>query len=348
MIKENFNKIISYHFSDLLPYECNFCILNFDCRLQRNAHIRNHFKQKYCIVCEQNLIKIGDDWYELRLHIDKTCNNGEKSGENDFNECIGNQEIQSTYTEEDVTNILPSKEGTLFVAMPDETEFAEPEIKIEFQDISEQIETQENTETNDNESIINEPGPEDSNNDKPVKSNATGKIECDICKKMLTKSSINNHKKIVHQKQKLFKCDICDKSLSAKILLKLHMSKHTGIFEFICSYCGRGFNTKHNFNLHLNTHTGNRPFVCTICGRAFKQDSPFRQHMLAHQNIKPYKCKGDGCDKAYAHLTDLKRHHFKHHGIYDKEIICPLCSKQFGETRSLRSHLKSHKHMPVA
>lgn len=330
-----------------MHYECNFCILNFDCRSDRNAHIKNHFKQKYCAACGKTLIEIGDIWYEFRIHIDDGCGYGkELKAERDY----GTQLFQPHLTDADARNKVSEEQTSVdyyeqymspVVTMSEDVEAVQAEIKIEIEEFPAVDEIETNAETDTGHPVVTETTARKTG--KPEKPDSNAKVECEICGKLLTKTSLKTHKKVIHENQKLFTCEMCGKSFSNKTLLKAHMNVHMGVFDFICPYCGRGFNTKSNFNIHLNSHTDNRPFVCSICGKAYKQDSPYRQHMLAHNNIKPYKCRGEGCDKMYSHFTDLKRHEFKYHGIYQKEIFCPVCSKQFGENKSLRSHLKSHK-----
>lgn len=171
----------------------------------------------------------------------------------------------------------------------------------------------------------------------------TEKLNCDVCNKLFANhKTLQNHKNNIHNYEKSFKCDVCNKQFAKLTFLNSHKRRHFEAFEFICNYCGRGFYSKHNLENHMNVHTGFRPYSCNECGKTFKQYGVLRTHLLTHKNIKPFKCKVEGCDRAYSHGTDLKRHRFSVHGLCEKEYICTICSKVYAENKSLKKHMESH------
>ena len=77
------------------------------------------------------------------------------------------------------------------------------------------------------------------------------KVECEICGKVLAKSSYAAHKTDVHGNHPpvILKCKICHKELSKRSLNK-HMKGVHGDAIHACSKCGKGFTLKHTRKLH--------------------------------------------------------------------------------------------------
>lgn len=427
--------------------ECDLCILNFNTRLERNEHTKQHFKQKNCTFCEKNLIRIGDEWYELRPHAED-CYNASRELNNvtDFPEHhIKIEESQLSVTEDhwpsvELDNTIGGCDDFRSLADRSVTENdcdyeSKTETKEKFEEIAVQyvldkaINDQTSTETNGNEpfdvngtsstkttrqqnaidmyqckfckkfysskkslrrhvsSLHGEKkyncnfcersfGTKD-NCDRHIQSQHLDKYgaTCDICNKQFrhkvyvakhimtvhmkaeklkcnicdkwfaTHKTLKNHKDNIHSIHdggNSFKCEVCNKMFAKLRFLNSHKRRHFNAFEYICNFCGRGFYSKHNLENHINVHTGNRPYPCNECGKSFKQYGVLRTHLLTHKNIKPFKCKEAGCEKAYSHGTDLKRHRYSVHGLCEKEFICTLCSKVYAENKSLKKHMESH------
>lgn len=56
---------------------------------------------------------------------------------------------------------------------------------------------------------------------------------------------------------------------------------------------------------------------------------------------KPYRCPLDGCDKAFAQMSNLQ-HHMRQHDkatFGQKQCMCPFCDRGYASEKSLKSHL---------
>lgn len=61
---------IPFVFSDCeSEFACDFCSLQFSSRNDRNTHTLEHFAKKTCSDCNKNVVRIGDEWYELHFHL---------------------------------------------------------------------------------------------------------------------------------------------------------------------------------------------------------------------------------------------------------------------------------------
>lgn len=175
------------------------------------------------------------------------------------------------------------------------------------------------------------------------------KYKCSQCDKyLISKSSLGAHTRNAHprdgvaRKEPEYPCDICGKVLKSKGGLNVHKEIHSDTRRFICSYCGKAFKTKSHLDGHTNMHTGLKPYKCKVCDKAFGKSSQLNVHMRIHTGDKPYKCRIEGCERAYAHTIDLKRHLYGAHRIYTKKFECSICLRIFPENKLLTKHLQSH------
>ena len=55
------------------------------------------------------------------------------------------------------------------------------------------------------------------------------KVKCPICSKELTKGSLKNHTKTVHEQLRRYRCTVCSYTGCSKARFTYHMRTHTGI-----------------------------------------------------------------------------------------------------------------------
>ncbi|TIA91791.1 hypothetical protein E3P99_00935 [Wallemia hederae] len=101
---------------------------------------------------------------------------------------------------------------------------------------------------------------------------------------------------------------------------------------FVCEVPGCGSSFTRHFNLkgHMRSHTNERPFVCSFdgCGRAFARQHDRKRHEALHNDDRPFKCLG--CDKKFARIDGLVRHHKSENG---RE-----CSSKHAQTDDSTAH----------
>ena len=189
----------------------------------------------------------------------------------------------------------------------------------------------------------------------PIKSEVIKRIEttdglafrCDICgKKASRKSSIDDHKRRVHEGVKRFKCSICEWANYERTVLKWHVRKshpeikdsdvdgtivninwgsttpkteklvqvtetNTGLLH--CTKCD--FTTR-NGRTHLRDHERRKHegvvFECDICGKRSARKGNILDHKRRmHEGVKRFKCSV--CDWANYEKNALVRHITEHH-----------------------------------
>ncbi|XP_044730785.1 longitudinals lacking protein, isoforms N/O/W/X/Y-like isoform X1 [Chrysoperla carnea] len=84
------------------------------------------------------------------------------------------------------------------------------------------------------------------------------------------------------------------------------IERHQRERRFACPFCGKCVRSKENLKLHVRKHTGERPFVCLFCGRAFGGKSDLTRHLRIHTGERPYHC--EACGKCFARADYLSKH----------------------------------------
>ncbi|KAK9882643.1 hypothetical protein WA026_022512 [Henosepilachna vigintioctopunctata] len=167
------------------------------------------------------------------------------------------------------------------------------------------------------------------------------KVECEICKKIITKSALYNHMKIQHgDGLKKFLCNLCGKTYATKMSLGVHMNIHTKKVSYNCTVCSKSFTHQNYLKTHLMLHSGERPHCCDLCGKTFVQRTHLDRHMKTHTGAKPYACSY--CDKTFALNENLKVHTRIHTG--ETTHHCSICGKGFFNSSSKKKHeISIHK-----
>eukprot|EP01084_Bolivina_argentea_P121334 215005_1 len=86
-----------------------------------------------------------------------------------------------------------------------------------------------------------------------------------ICNRLLAhKSSLQRHKRTVHDKFKPFECTFmgCSSRFARRSTLTAHVRIHTGERPYRCPYksCCKAFKQKPHLQEHIRIHTGEKPF----------------------------------------------------------------------------------------
>jgi len=179
-----------------------------------------------------------------------------------------------------------------------------------------------------------------------------GEFECTECQKLFRlKSSLERHRRVIHNEGDSYKCPECDARCPDKGTLARHMYTHTGLKPVSCPVCKTEFSRKYHLIRH-NYQTGcdgsKRPtFPCQVCGRVFNRKDNLREHLRAHagqtKRKKKYTC--DECKQEFVGLQMLSMHRRSHiPGLLegDKPWPCDFCSKQFPSQGALKKHRRKH------
>ncbi|XP_034837096.1 zinc finger protein 260-like [Maniola hyperantus] len=166
-----------------------------------------------------------------------------------------------------------------------------------------------------------------------------GKVECPICKQVLSKSYYKKH--LEHHNQdsaKPYECDTCGKSFKAKSLYQRHRERHETRYLFKCQLCPYIGRYKERLSMHMRVHTGDLKHLCTQCPARYINRSSLNDHMKFRHTEPQHKC--DLCNKAYYDNLNLRRHiDVAHLGIKNHE--CNLCGKKFGYRTKMLAHQRN-------
>ena len=200
---------------------------------------------------------------------------------------------------------------------------------------------------------------------------SSNKLECSICKRIVTKvhlkrhmkthseceqcgqffvqkTNLIRHMKTVHTNNKPFQCKECDATFSRSDGLTDHMQIHIKHMkthseesdkkQHQCEQCGDFFAQKGNLTRHIKTaHINNKPFQCKECDATFSRNDSLTSHTQIHIMKKKYQCLQ--CGQSFLKrslLADHARTHPKR-----KPYLCDLCNVSFTRHDYLNKHVKS-------
>lgn len=164
-------------------------------------------------------------------------------------------------------------------------------------------------------------------------------------------SNVNNSGRLVqavHEKIKSHACtyDGCQSAFTTKSNLNHHIQiVHEKVEAYTCPGCKSSFTRKRDRTEHINDAHEGKPYTCTYpdCKSAFTRRGHLKEHTKGvHEQVMSHPCTEPECEKSFTRAHDLKRHiqavHEKarsHPCTYDG---CP-----YATTRkcNLKKHIKS-------
>ena len=98
--------------------------------------------------------------------------------------------------------------------------------------------------------------------------------ECD--REFTTSSSLNMHKKVIHEGIKPHQCKLCLRSFGQKAHLVRHVeNSHKGRRQNKCHICNSVFSERKSLKNHLqNLHSNVQFYTCIHCRRSVPNDIP--------------------------------------------------------------------------
>lgn len=326
---------------------CMFCSLTFNTNSEKNIHILDHFEQEFCLKCDQNLLRIGDNLYVLHGTI--TC-----IGTKLKHESIDDEMNDIAYSPVHHEQVDVKQWEPQYTEQTDEDFDNLPEIDaLNSSDIKyEQNEDQGLPEI---ESVAIENMVEPLSQLQHDSNSNQIKITCDNCgSKNLSKLSFKRHHEIPG-----FKCSECDVTCCKVSLLKVHYRKHhpsadpyqgidirhkTTIHDsksskkYKCAYenCDEMFSLASR-RFHIDSKHNGQPYRCDICQKPFTLLGSARRHMEVHDaNRKRFKCNTCGA-------TNLTEQFFKRYHE-TPGFKCSECGDAFCKVGQLKEHY--HKYHP--
>uniref|UniRef100_H2Z1L6 C2H2-type domain-containing protein n=1 Tax=Ciona savignyi TaxID=51511 RepID=H2Z1L6_CIOSA len=133
-----------------------------------------------------------------------------------------------------------------------------------------------------------------------------------------------------------FMCSICGRCYSQKLYLRKHMKLHS--VDLVCSLCGKELLTMEGMKDHMLGHKGIKNHTCEICAKSFVSRKTLSAHQKLHRFTKPL-CTI--CKREFTQESSLMRH-IKNVHQHEKQYICQICGKCFGQDGGLKSHMRVH------
>lgn len=174
-----------------------------------------------------------------------------------------------------------------------------------------------------------------------------GDFQCDVCLKTFKlKSSLERHKKVIHEEGDTHSCPECGARCPDKGTLARHMYTHTGLKPYTCDRCNRQFSRKYHLERHVvQTGCDGTPkpaHPCQVCGKMFSRKDNLREHLRAHagqvKRKKKFAC--EFCNKEF-HGTSLLQVHLRTH-TGERPFVCEFCHKGFPSSGAVKKHRRMH------
>uniref|UniRef100_A0A4Y0BK72 C2H2-type domain-containing protein n=1 Tax=Anopheles funestus TaxID=62324 RepID=A0A4Y0BK72_ANOFN len=165
-------------------------------------------------------------------------------------------------------------------------------------------------------------------------------FQCDLCLKSFTrKSSLNDHKLVLHGGVRRHVCHICNRTFGKENSLKTHLVLHVGK-KYRCKFCSKSFAKGSFLRKHLEEHElpeSKRKHTCAVCSKKFTTMAHLNDHELIHSNEKPHKC--NHCERSFRQKQQLKVHTYQHFG---KPFRCTYCEMAYTSPSRLQAHVNKH------
>jgi hypothetical protein len=143
------------------------------------------------------------------------------------------------------------------------------------------------------------------------------KVDCDICRKVLTYKYIGYHMKM-HLGLRNFACEQCDKTFCTRNSLRYHIKQvHKKV---ACPTCNRLLNPTVLPSHIAHQHVSHWSYVCNYCSNSYINENDIMKHCnLVHAYEKepkytktsPHQC--NKCFKEFANEAKLKMHKYSVH-----------------------------------
>lgn len=304
-------------------HECLFCSQKFSSATEKDDHILEHFAQKMCTECNQNLIRIGGRLYTV--HNDVTCikselkteqhveaftyketlsaNVYEHHQEHNREDYIDAYDAHSTHAEA-IDSLIPIVHvGTEIQIKSEQTTQCEEDLKsiLEAVNLDESI-------LHSDEQNPSVSGLEDAQNSfTTIKSRNSFIEDCNICGEAVHRRSLNRHMQCKHSKiaNTKEKCALKKSASKSPQLTKVRKTQRTkGVISdmtkrSVCTICGKMIHSaslnRHKMRKHniLKTNAGH--FQCNICQIVLVEEERIYEHIQEeHALMKFHYLKSSG------------------------------------------------------
>ena len=292
--------------------------------------------------------------------------------ENQANKSIDNTEVNSEWTSEDPTYVMPGITKEEMQMEQEETNQNQVNLGGN-NEMEEHLETVQNEEININQNQINPQSISSTTNTNRFELDETHlriKKELDI--EIKQESTINNEDQMsfVQNNNEIPTSSILSvEQETISTQNQISLSQNSQPFEsfeeedtfnsflnhsnmastssngFNCNQCGKVFSSKSGLKYHLSGnrvhqyhHSGIKEHQCQFCDKLFNNKYNLNIHLRIHTGFKPFPCSQ--CDFKGNQSSDLLRHvRRKHSGILP--FWCSQCPKKYADQSLLNYHIRT-------
>ncbi|XP_059622647.1 zinc finger protein 668-like [Phlebotomus argentipes] len=165
--------------------------------------------------------------------------------------------------------------------------------------------------------------------------------QCEICGKIMLRSSVGSHLRTKHSSKKPFECEKCGRCYKSRGSLKFHQENHRKRTKsWTCEKCGSSFFDEKSLQAHVRRIHGQYPSLscCPVCEKSFRTpyDLKYHRETVHPTSEKRFKCQT--CCLPFKGLQGLRRHEAKH---CEGEVLpfeCSYCDVKFTSQAPCRRH----------
>lgn len=337
-------------------FKCFLCPQSILDHIEWTAHILSHFQQKHCNGCNNNIICIGDVWYQPHNDL---CGAIKEENACEFS-YIEPMELVFEQPESNENNDFETK------FLPEHNEYYDLDESIECVD-------DDKMRTDPVEPIKNHKANEDNTANKNVKSTPSrtrkgeGRFDSLYCvdcdKSFKSKAGLKSHYFTVHNnvmntESAVLECDECARPFKGAQALKthkraMHSNEVPNTNTFKCDACHESFAYVMQLAKHTKEHTELEQFKCPICFRPFTSYDSYYFHVYEHpysqiqaigtekQIQRPFTCTA--CDHVSRSTLTLIIHMQTHADLTQFGCVYHNCDEDFSSYDELYRHVLKHQ-----
>ena len=187
---------------------------------------------------------------------------------------------------------------------------------------------------------------EDDDQDDSVRMSKSDKEKVDFFNQMIPKALKLAGYPSIHVKRGDLECTICKKTYTKTSMLRDHVNKtHMGKGKHGCTQCDKTYIEKKMLECHVAKEHQGEGVKCKHCDKTFITEKALKNHEPLHKPSQDVPCIHNGCIQTFRLQRYMEEH--QQHCPFNPdrpEFPCPHCTRVFYQRKQLTRHdKKDHK-----